>query len=50
MERFKEELKGNLEVEKSKYQLELDKVINRESLLQLKYDSLMKENEKLDKE
>lgn len=49
-ERFKEELNGKIEVEKSKYQLELDKVLNRESLLQLKYDSLMKENEKLDKE
>ncbi|NKF05388.1 hypothetical protein J1C67_14985 [Clostridium gasigenes] len=37
---FKEELDNKLEVEKSKYQLELDKAINKEQLLQEKYNTL----------
>jgi len=48
--RFKEELEGKLEVEKSKYHLELDKVINRENLLQIKYDNLIKDSKKKNKE
>lgn len=37
---FKEELDNKLEVEKSKYQLEIDKAINKEQLIQEKYNVL----------
>lgn len=46
-EKFNAELTDKLEVEKSKYQLELDKVINKEQLLKVKYDTL---KEKYDNE
>ncbi|MGL5086056.1 MAG: hypothetical protein ACRC68_10150 [Clostridium sp.] len=37
---FKEELNNKLDIEKSKYQLELDKAINKEQALQEKYKDL----------
>lgn len=44
---FKEELDNKLEFEKTKYQLELDKTINKEQLLKVNYDNLKAEYEKL---
>ncbi|MEG0844512.1 MAG: hypothetical protein RSF39_10290 [Romboutsia sp.] len=40
VKRFKEELDNKLENEKSKYQLELEGVINKEKLIQEKYNAL----------
>lgn len=42
-EQFKEELTNKIEIVKSKCQLELDKAINSEKLLQVKYDNLIAE-------
>ena len=44
---FKEELANKLEVEKSKHQLELDKAINKEQLLQEKYNDLKEKLENI---
>lgn len=44
---FKEDLDNKLEVEKSKYQLELDKAINKEQLLQEKYNTLKEKLENI---
>lgn len=40
-EQFKEELISKIEIEKSKCQLEIDKAVNSEKLLQVKYDNLI---------
>lgn len=44
---FKEELDNKLEVEKSKNQLELDKAINKEQLIQVKYNIIKTELENI---
>lgn len=44
---FKEELDNKLEVEKTKYQAELDNVINKEQLLQEKYNDLKEKLENI---
>ena len=44
---FKEELANKLEVEKSKHQLEIDKAINKEQLLQEKYNDLKEKLENI---
>ena len=44
---FKEDLNNKLDMEKSKYQLELDKVINKEQLLEEKYTSIKTELENI---
>lgn len=45
--KFNEDMKNKLEIEKSKYQLELDKAINKDQLLKIQYDNL---KEKYDKD
>ncbi|MEG0563180.1 hypothetical protein [Anaerorhabdus sp.] len=50
LESFKEELNNKLEFEKSKYQLEIDKVINEEKLMEVQYDNLKAKYEKISKE
>ena len=44
---FKEDLNNKLDMEKSKYQLELDKAINKEQLLEEKYTSIKTELENI---
>ena len=44
---FKEDLDNKLEVEKSKYQLEIDKAINKEQLLLEKYNTLKEKLENI---
>ncbi|MEG2985083.1 MAG: hypothetical protein RR835_10300 [Peptostreptococcaceae bacterium] len=50
LEAFKEKLNNKLAVEKSKYQLELDKVINKEKLMEVQYDNLKAKYEKISKD
>ncbi|MGL5354428.1 MAG: hypothetical protein ACRDA5_14095 [Clostridium sp.] len=44
---FKEDLNNKLDMEKSKYKLELDKAINKEQLLEAKYNSIKIELENI---
>ncbi|MGL4874858.1 MAG: hypothetical protein ACRC30_09440 [Clostridium sp.] len=44
---FKEDLNNKLDMEKSKYQLEIDKAINKEQLLEEKYNSIKTELENI---
>jgi chromosome segregation ATPase len=45
-DKFNEELADKLEVEKSKYELKLDKAINKEQLLRINYDNLKAQYDK----
>ncbi|EOR19979.1 hypothetical protein A500_19244 [Clostridium sartagoforme AAU1] len=46
-DKFNYDLENKLEFEKVKYQLELDKIINKENLLKIQYDNLKAEFDKL---
>lgn len=44
---FKEDLNNKLDMEKSKYQLEIDKAINKEQVLEEKYNAIKIELENI---
>lgn len=46
-DKFNYDLENKLEFEKVKYQLEIDKIINKENLLKIQYDNLKAEFDKL---